>query len=287
VRVVAVRLKSGARQEMTRIVGLDPDAMLHRALGPEDRLAAPIGRGLVLDEALAARLALKPGDRVWVEVLDGRGGQALLPITGLARDYSGATAYMDRRALNRLMGEGDIASGAELLVAADARRAFYREIEAAPQIVGASSRDDTVAAWRAVMARSFSTAILFYLGFAGAIAFGVAYNMCRISLAERARDLATLRVLGFAPATCAYVLLGELAVLALSAVPIGVLGGYGLSHGLVAAYSREDVRFPAIIAADSYGVAIGAYLMIVALAGGLAARRIWGFDLVAVLKTRE
>lgn len=287
VRVVAVRFRSAGREEMTRIVGLDPDAMLHRALGPSDRVAAPIGRGLVLDEALAARLSLKPGDRVWVEILDGCGGQALLPITGLARDYSGATAYMDRRALNRLMGEGDVASGAELLVAADARRAFYRAIEAAPQIVGASSRDDTVAAWRAVMARSFSTAILFYLGFAGAIAFGVAYNMCRISLAERARDLATLRVLGFDPATCAYILLGELAVLALLAVPMGVLGGYGLSHGLVAAYSREDVRFPAIIAADSYGAAIGAYLVVVALAGGLAARRIWTFDLVAVLKTRE
>ncbi|AYG96024.1 ABC transporter permease [Brevundimonas naejangsanensis] len=287
VRVVAVRFRSGGREEMTRIVGLDPDAMLHRALGPSDRVAAPAGRGLVLDEALAARLSLKPGDRVWVEILDGRGGQALLPITGLARDYSGATAYMDRRALNRLMGEGDVASGAELLVAADARGAFYRAIEAAPQIVGSSSRDDTVAAWRAVMAKSFSTAILFYLGFAGAIAFGVAYNMCRISLAERVRDLATLRVLGFDPATCAYILLGELAVLALLAVPIGVLGGYGLSHGLVAAYSREDVRFPAIIAADSYGAAIGAYLIVVALAGGLAARRIWTFDLVAVLKTRE
>lgn len=271
VRVAAVRLKSGGRQEMTRIVGLEPDAMLHRALGPGDRVASPAGRGLVLDEALAARLSLRPGDRVWTEILEGRGGQALLPVTGLARDYSGATVYMDRRALNRLMGEGDVASGAELLVASDAHKAFYRAIEATPQIVGASSRDDAVAAWRAVMARSFSTAILFYLGFAGAIAFGVAYNMCRISLAERARDLATLRVLGFAPATCAYVLLGELAVLALLAVPLGVLGGYGLSHGLVAAYSREDVRFPAVIAADSYGLAIGVYLAIVAVAGGLAA----------------
>src|SRR5690606_5083412 len=134
VRVAAVRLKSGGRQETTRILGLEADATLHRALGPGDRPAAPAGRGLVLDEALAARLSLKPGDRVWVEILEGRGGQALLPVTALARDYSGATAYMDRRALNRLMGEGDIASGAELLVAADARGAFYRAIEGAPQI---------------------------------------------------------------------------------------------------------------------------------------------------------
>lgn len=287
VRIAPIRLKFNGRQEMTRLIGLDQDAMLHRALGAGDRVAAMAGRGLVLDEALAARLSLQPGDQVWVEVLEGRGGLARLPVMGLARDYSGASVYMERRALNRLLGEGDVASGAELLVAADQRLAYYRAIEATPQIIGASSRDDTVVAWRRVMAQSFSTAILFYLGFAGAIAFGVAYNMCRISLAERARDLATLRVLGFSPATCAYVLLGEMAVLAMLALPLGVLGGYGLSHGLVAAYSREDVRFPAIITAESYGLAMAVYLLIIAVAGGVAARRIWTFDLVTVLKTRE
>ena len=287
VRVAGARLKVGARQETTRIVGLDPTAALHRPLDAADRPVPLVGQGLVLSEALAARLGLRPGDQVWTEIIDGRAPSALLPVTGLARDYSGFSAYMDRRALNRLMGEGDLASGAELLIAPDARSAFYRAIEATPQIIGASSRDDTVANWRQVMAESFQVTIAFYLAFAGAIAFGVAYNMCRISLLERARDLATLRVLGFGRVACAYILLGELAVLVLAAIPFGVLGGAALSHGLVAAYSRDDVRMPATITASSYGVAVGAYLIAVALAGGLVARRIWTFDLVAVLKTRE
>ncbi|HEX5378564.1 MAG TPA: ABC transporter permease [Phenylobacterium sp.] len=287
IRVVAARLKSGARQETTRIIGLDPASTLHRPLDGLDRPVPLVGRGLVLSEALAARLGLKPGEGVWTEVIDGRAPRALLPVTGLARDYAGFAAYMDRRELNRLMGEGDVVSGAELLVAPDERTAFYRGIEATPQIIGASSRDDTVASWRQVMAESFLVTLTFYLGFAGAIAFGVAYNMCRISLLERGRDLATLRVLGFGRAACAYILAGELAILALAAIPVGVLGGYGLAHGLVAAYSRDDVRMPAVIEPGSYGVAIGAYLIAVALAGVLVVRRIWGFDLVAVLKTRE
>ena len=91
-------------------------------------------------------------------------------------------------------------SGAELLVAPDARPSFYKAIERTPQIVGASSRDDTVKGWRQAMAEAFRTTMSFYVGFAGAIAFGVAYNMCRISLSERGRDLATLRVLGFGQA---------------------------------------------------------------------------------------
>lgn len=287
VRNVVARLKANGREELTRIVGLDPDAAFDRPLDGADRRVPFKGRGLVVSEALAERLGLGLGDSVRVEVIDGRGPVAVLPITGLAQDYSGFSGYMDRRQLNALMGEGDVASGAHLQVAADARPAFYRAIERTPQIVGASSRDETVASWRQAMAEAFRVTISFYVGFAGAIAFGVAYNTSRIALSERARDLATLRVLGFGHGECAYILAGELAVLTLAAIPLGVLGGQALAHGLVAAYSKDEVRLPAIIGARSYGVALLAYLIAVGVAGVLVARRIWGFDLVAVLKTRD
>lgn len=287
VRVVAARLKAGGREELTRVVGLEPDASFDRPLDTRDRRVPFKGRGLILSEALAGRLGVTVGEDVRVEVIDGAGPAAILPVTGLARDYSGFAAYINRRDLNRLMAEGDLASGAHLLVAADDRPAFYRAIERTPQVVGSSSRDETVASWRQAMAEAFRVTISFYVGFAGAIAFGVAYNTSRIALSERARDLATLRVLGFGQGECAYILMGELAVVALVAVPLGVLGGQALAHGLVAAYSRDEVRLPAIISARSYGISLGAYVVAVAVAGALVARRIWGFDLVSVLKTRE
>jgi len=287
IRVVAARLQANGREELTRIVGLEPDATFDRPLDGRDRRVPFKGRGLVVSEALADRLGVVAGDEIRVEVIDGRGPTAVLPVTGLARDYTGFSAYMDRRRLNAIMGEGNLASGAHLQLAADRRPDFYRAIERTPQIVGASSRDETVASWRQAMAEAFRVTVSFYVGFAGAIAFGVAYNTSRIALSERARDLATLRVLGFGEGECAYILIGELAVLALVAIPVGVLGGQALSHGLVAAYSRDEVRLPAVIGLRSYGVSLLAYLAAVALAGSLVARRIWGFDLVAVLKTRD
>jgi len=287
VRTVAARLQANGREELTRIVGLEPDGRLDRPLDARDRRVPFKGRGLVVSEALADRLGLEAGDEVRVEVIDGRGPAAVLPVSGLARDYSGFAAYMDRRRLNVLMGEGDLVGGAHLQLAADRRSSFYRAIERTPQIVGASSRDETVASWRQAMAEAFRVTVSFYVGFAGAIAFGVAYNTSRIALSERARDLATLRVLGFGEGECAYILVGELAVLALVAIPLGVLGGQALAHGLVAAYSRDEVRLPAIIGQRSYGISLLAYLAAVIVAGGLVARRIWSFDLVAVLKTRD
>lgn len=286
-RNAAVRLKSAGRTELTRIIGLDPGANLQRPLDAADRAAPLVGQGLVLSEALADRLGVKPGDSVWAEVIDGRAPRALMTVTGLARDYSGFSAYMPRRALNRLLDEGDLADGAQLLVASDARPAFYRAVEATPFVIGAASRDETVLAWRQAMSEAFRVNITFYVGFAAAIAFAVAFNMVRIAFSERARDLATLHVLGFGHGECAYVLAGELALLTMASVPIGFLGGRGLAHGLVAAYSRDDVRLPAVISAHSHGVALTAFLIAVLLATILVVRRVWTLDLVPVLKTRE
>jgi putative ABC transport system permease protein len=287
VRIVAARIKAGGRQELARLVGLESGAAFQRPLDAHDRPVPFRSDGLVVSEALAGRLGLRPGDLVHVETVEGRPAAADLRVVALATDYSGFAAYLPRRALNRLLGEGDLASGAQLLVATDARPAFYGAIEAAPQVIGASSRDDTVAGWRLAMAEAFRVMITFYVGFAAAIAFGVAYNTSRIALSERSRDLATLEVLGFGPGDCAYILVGELAILTLLAAPLGLLGGQALAHGLVAAYSREELRLPAVIGARSYGISLLAYLTAVTLAAVLVARRIWGFDLVAVLKTRE
>jgi putative ABC transport system permease protein len=205
-RTVPARMRAHARDERIGVVGIDDGAQLARPLDAQGRPIAFEGRGVVLSTALAARLTARAGDVVELEVMEGRRPRTLLPVTAIADEYAGLTAYMSRDALNRVMGDGDVASGADLLVAADERRDFYRAITRMPQVVGAASRDDTIAAFRSTISDVLIIEMAFFLGFAGAIAFGVAYNISRIALADRSRDLATLRVLGFDPVECAYIL---------------------------------------------------------------------------------
>lgn len=233
------------------------------------------------------RLGVRPGDVVELEITEGRRPNVVLPVTALAQDYAGLSAFIDRGALNRLMGDGDLASGASLLTAADQRSVFWRAIERAPMIAGAASRADTVTAFRTTVAETINIEMMFFLGFAGAIAFGVAYNVSRIALADRARDLATLRVLGFDQLECAYILLAEILFIALLAAPLGVLGGLGLAKALVVAFSHEEMQFPFIISAHSYGMAFAAYLAAVLAAMVMVGQRVWSLDLVAALKARE
>jgi putative ABC transport system permease protein len=287
VRAAPADFRLGAHTEKAAITGLDAMSQLTH---PRAVSGAPLpfeGAGLILTPALATRLGAKAGDDLAVEVTEGRHATAELRVTAVSNDFFGAVAYMDRRAMNRLIGEGDLASGAQMNVAPDQRRAFYAAIAGVPQIAGAASRPDALASWRQAVGQTLNVEMVFFLGFAAAIGFGVAYNLARTALADRARDLATLRVLGFSPSDCRYVLLGELSILTLAAIPLGLAGGTALAHGLAAALSREDFRLPGEVPPISQGVGLMIYFATVAIAAAPVARRIDHLDLVAVLKTRD
>ena len=286
-RSAPAEISLGGHTEKTGISGLEPNARLSRHTLSGGGPATFLGRGLIVSEALAARLGARPGDRLHVQVTEGRRAAADLPVTAVSDDYFGSVAYMDRRALNRLIGEGDVASGAQLSIDPVGRSGVYAAIARMPTVAGASSRQDALGSWRASVAQTMNVEMIFFLGFAAAIGFGVAYNLARTALADRARDLATLRVLGFSPLDCVYILLGELSILTLAAAPLGLLGGIGMAKGLAAALSREDFRMPGEVPAISLGVGLVIYLATVAVAAIPVARRIGDLDMVAVLKTRD
>ena len=74
------------------------------------------------------------------------------------------------------------------------------------------------------------------------------YNNARIALAERAWELASLRVLGFTRGEVSALLLGELAiVIALAHAARLFLGGTGCAALLVALTARELFEFPLVI----------------------------------------
>ena len=123
--------------------------------------------------------------------------------------------------------------------------------------------------------------------FAGIIAFGVVYNNARIALAERSRDLATLRVLGFTRGEVSAILLGELGVLTAAGIPAGLAIGYGMVQAAAVGMDTELQRFPAVVGSGTYALAI-LVTALAALASGLWVRRgLDRLDLVAVLKAQE
>jgi putative ABC transport system permease protein len=126
-----------------------------------------------------------------------------------------------------------------------------------------------------------------YFSFAVIVSFGVVYNSARISLSERSRDLATLRVIGFTHREVAGVMIGELALLTLLALPAGLWIGTQLANGIIQTASTETVRLPLVLTTRTYAMAVLVVLCSSCLSFAVVSRRLHQLDLLGVLKARE
>jgi putative ABC transport system permease protein len=221
-----------------------------------------------------------------VEVLEGRRPVRDVIVTALVDDAMGLNAYMRLDALGRLLREGPTISGVMLTIDPDARARFYAALKMTPAVAGTSMRDAMLQNFRSTLAEHMNLSIAINVVFAGIIAFGVVYNAARVSLSERSRELASLRVLGFTRAEISMILLGELAVVTLLALPVGVLIGYGFGELILAAFSNEVYRMSFVMTWSTIAWACLTVIAATAMSSLLVRRRLDHLDLVAVLKVR-
>jgi putative ABC transport system permease protein len=286
-RAVPVRFRSQHRSRRIGILGLPPDRHLFHLMDMYGKAVELPPEGLVVSAKLAEVLEVRPGDTVVVEVMEGKRPVRTAVIAGLIDDFVGTSAYMDLRAVNRLMREGPTVSGAYLAVDGPFREELYHKVKNTPGVAAAAIKDAAIQSFRDTIGEHLLRMRFFNVIFAGVIACGVVYNSARISLAERSRELATLRVIGFTRGEISLILLGELAVLTLVAIPFGLLMGYGFAALATTGFSSELFRLPLIVDRWTYAFA-ATTVLVAALVSGLIVRRMLDrLDLVSVLKSKE
>jgi putative ABC transport system permease protein len=286
-RKVPARLRFEHRTYRTSVNGVEPGGSLTRLL---DTHLAPITLprdGVVLTDYLAELLHIKPGDMLTIEVLEGRRPTVQVPVVATAKQYLGVNAYMRRAALNRLLKEGDAISGALLAVDAQDRKRVYGKLKDMPRVAGVVEQASAIQSFYDTLAEAvlFYTFIATLLG--ASISFGVVYNSMRIALSERSRELASLRVLGFVRGEVGYILLGELALLTLVAIPPGLLIGYGLCAYLAFRFDTDLYRIPLVLNTEVYALAATVVVASAVMSGIMIWRNLARLDLVAVLKSKE
>ncbi len=286
-RSVPVRLHFEHREYRSAIQGFDPGGDLMRLLDENlDPIALPAG-GLLLTDQLASILGAKPGDMLTVEILEGARPVRQVPLAAVVKEFIGVSAYMRRDALNRMMREGDAISGAFLRADQRYQNAIYTELKGMPRIAATVVRRKALKSFQDTMAQTILTFAFFNTLLAGSIAFGVVYNSARIALSERSRELASLRVLGFTRGEVSYILLGELAILTVLAIPLGFVVGYAMCYSMSIGMQTDLYRIPLIIDPSTYSFAAVVVLLASVISGLIVRRKVDHLDLVAVLKTRE
>jgi len=287
IRSVQARIRYGPHARKLAITGVPPRGELNRLLDSKGQQIVPPDEGVVMSAKLAEVLGARLGDEVQIEVLEGQRAVRTAPITGLIEDYAGVAAYMDLRALRRLLREDATVNGAYLTIDATRWADFMREIKDTPRASIVLIKKEQLAAFRKTTGQMVNTLRSFYFVLAVIVAFGVVYNSARIALSERNRDLATLRVVGFSQREVAAVLLGELTILVVSALPFGLLFGRGLVNFILSAVSTEAVRMPVRIAPSTYSIALVVVLGAACASFWVVSRMLRKLDLVGVLKARD
>lgn len=284
---VAARLRNGHLQKQTAIQALAPDARLRRVVDVDYRAIQLDRPGLVLSTVLADQLQVEPGDMLVVEVMEAARPVREVVLTDTVDDLLGVTAYMEQESLQRLVRRDETVNGAMLRIDSLAEDRLYGLLKAMPAVAGVTLRSAALESIQTYMLDNMSMMMSVNLFFALVIAFGVIYNTARISLSETSRELASLRVIGFTRAEISSILLGELGVLTLAAIPLGLLLGYGMITGVMSAFESELFRLPVVVESSTFVVSAAAVLGSMAISAWTVRRKLHDLDLVAVLKTRE
>jgi putative ABC transport system permease protein len=286
-RSVPCRLKLSHRERRVSIMGLDSSEALFRLMDDHEQVVGLPEEGLLLSTKLASLLDAELGDIVTVEVLEGERGVYHVPVSAMITEFNGTNAYMNRSALARMLHEGDNASGAFLSIDPLKEDDLFAELKVTPRAAGVAIKSAILKSFEQTIAENLLRMRLFNIGFAAVIACGVVYNTARISLSERSRELATLRVIGFTRREISTILLGELAILTALAIPVGLSIGYLFAAWATRGMDTELYRIPLVIERATYGEAALTVIAATVASGLLVRRKLDHLDLVAVLKSKE
>jgi len=286
-RAVPARVRVEGRTQDVTLVGLGSAHTLRRIVDARFHTIPAPPDGVIVNLWLAARLGLHRGDPLNIEIREGHRRFIASRVVALVDEPIGSSVYMDLATLGRLLDEPDTFAGVHLLIDPRRQRELYAVLKRAPQAVGVQDRRDSLANFRSMADSTIAFVRQIEVLFSVIIAFGVVYNAARIALAERSHELATLRVLGFTRREISSMLLGEIGLLALVALPLGFGLGYGLSAWVSMAMSNNRFRMPIVVEPGTYAFALVVFAAATIGSALVVRRRLDHLDLVEVLKARE
>lgn len=286
-RNVPVYFKHKHFKKRGSITGLINKPILRRVI---DENLEPVNmpkEGIVLNKTLARILQLKVGDTVEVEILEEKRQTLTIAVAAITQEFIGLGAFMNSDQLNKRLDSSPKITGASLLVDQNHSAQLYKKIKEIPAIIGLNITSVLRQIFEDIMAENLLKMVATNVMFASFISFGIIYNTARITLSERSRELASLRVLGLTRAEVAYILFGELGLITLLSLPIGLFLGYSMSVEMTESMDSELFRLPVYLKNSTYGYAVLIVLLSAVVSFYLVWRQVDSIDLVSAQKGVE
>ncbi|MCB8815530.1 ABC transporter permease [Desulfosporosinus shakirovi] len=287
---VPASLRCGWLKKDVALMGLSEESTLYNILDKSGRRLEVPHHGVLLSEHLAKSLNVKVGDIIYVEsplrreTLSQKGENLL--VTGVVPQYVGLNAFMKDTELQRFLRQGEISTS--MLIQMDSAEigSMKSKYQNASNVSSIESLKDTGAKIQKMMESfGFTVWLLAILG--GFCGFALIYNASIISLSERKRELASLRVLGMTPREVLRVITSEQWALYAFGILLGIPMAYGLSMSMAQSMSNDMYSLPADLPPMALLGAAAGTAFSVLVAQSRAYYKIKSLPYVEILATRD
>jgi len=241
---------------------------------------------------LADRLMLEPGDPIfieWVQSSRRRPVKRVMQVAGIIDVAIGNSAYGEFHDVRRAFSDRVFphsSYGAFFDCDPGQVQPFKERFQESDEIAAVSTTEDVTEQ----IEEQFALMLIFVgvlLGFGLVLAGSAIHSVATVSMLERTRELATLRSLGFAARTTAWIAAIELCVLAALGILVGVPLGKWLNYLYMQSFTTESLAFRAILPLWIYAATIALVYALVGLSSWGTLRRLHAMDLAQGTKASE
>ena len=231
---------------------------------------------VILTEKTAENLGLQAGDTFWAE--DADGNRVQLTLTGVTENYMFTRLYLSNAQLQSLLGVQENSAvawntvyGSTNCTDTAACNALRADLLGCNYVSSVSFTEDTTLMFDNLIV-SLNYVVILVIVCAAALAAVVLYNLISVNLAERKKELATIKVLGFYNNEVYRYIFREIELLSLIGSGVGLVLGVPLHQFIIRTVEMDQLMFIRNIAPRSYLLAV-ALTMVFTLAVCFAMRR--------------
>ena len=273
------------------VVGAEDDARMTEYVTFRTRVgheAIPFDdSSVILTEKTALNLGLEVGDTVYVEDPDGQ--RVPLTLTGITENYMFTRLYVSDAQLKALVGSSPAWNTVYGLTGCSSEAEYHTlraKLLGCNYISSVSFTEDTTSMFDNLIV-SLNYVVILVIVCAAALAAVVLYNLISVNLAERKKELATIKVLGFHDKEVYRYIFREIELLSLIGSGVGLLLGIPLHKFIILTVEMDQLMFIRSIAPRSYLLAVALTMLFTLVVCFVMRRHVKRISMVESMKAPE
>ena len=281
-KVIEASLKGGRdKQTITMMVtdrtDFSPFVSL-RSLKQEESLS--LKKGVIISSKLAQLAQVTVGDRL---TLDGH----TFKVAGITENYVGHFVYMDQASYQKIYGKRTSANSYLVQLKNPSTRKVQtvsRDMMALAAVKAVSQNASMISLFNSV-AKSLDTTMMILVVVSVLLAIVILYNLTNINVAERIRELSTIKVLGFHNKEVTLYIYRETILLSIIGILMGLVGGYYLHQFLIAMIAPDAILFYPKVGLGVFLFPVGGLILLLVLLGIYVDHYLRKVDMLEALKS--